>query len=500
MKSRIIAILLVFMLPPFTWGGQSEADSGQEEVVLPGDLSGAPGSRNEVGKNYGAGERKQRDLLRARIFIRKGYPRESLKIYKRLRKQFPEDLDIRADYAEALISTNNYEAAVGELRDLLEKSPSHLRGARLLARLYTEAGRAEWAFPVYEDILGRMKGDPGLWSDYAYGRVGSGDWETALECFHRALDLDPGNGELLRSLHEILRDHSPSLESGYRTYSLDSDESTVKTLTLRYRGHLTTATSLELTLHDIHVTRPPQTGISPLDYGIKDIFFLLHHRLNSSLLVKAGAGRHDGKGKGTSLFLGLDIRFPRGVSLGVDYEHNRPWYDPVDTVAYGGCLDRFFVTLDWAPRPAWGILLSAGLEDYTLRDTGDYGTKQDMTFILTRRFTESPDFSLSYSYYRSRFLYSSEMFRPISMIESEAVHGLSGRLEVRPRPYWGWVLSGGITRDFGRKVDTWRVVPGIRFRFGNRVEGSLDYEYSSESRTAAGGVTRTFWFLLKVIL
>jgi hypothetical protein len=85
------------------------------------------------------------------------------------------------------------------------------------------------------------------------------------------------------------------------------------------------------------------------------------------------------------------------------------------------------------------------------------------------------------------------------MIEREGVHELSALFEQRLCTYWTVRLRGGVRRDHLRDLDSWFILPELNVRMGNRVEGRVSYEQSSEAGTVAGGISRTFHVGLRVI-
>jgi tetratricopeptide (TPR) repeat protein len=439
------------------------------------------------------------DLIRARILSRRGLVPESLSLYRELRDRHPGDREIWIDYIETLVNEGFREAARGELNRYLERHPGDPRASRVRARLLFEQGHFEAAFPVYDGLLEKLPEDAGIWSDYGYALQETGDWAGALDCFSRALELDPGNGDVLRSLHGILRDHLPRLDGGVRFYRQEEGDADWTTWYLRYERHVTERAWWTFAYDRIRMERPEQPFLPAVDETVHDASVRVAYTFNRLLTGRAGAGLFSGMGGGTGLFLGLEARPIRGLALRADYAHARPWYDPMEAVTREGREHPLVVSVDWSGWDPWYLYVEAKQSDYEIRDLEEYGRRRGVLGVLSRRFGENPLLLLSYTYARTRFEYESETLRPVLLIEREHVHGLSALFEHRPCTYWTYRLYGGVRRDTARDLDAWFARPEVRVRLGNRVEGRFSYEHSSEAGNVIGGTTRTFEAGLRVL-
>jgi len=457
------------------------------------------------------GKERQIDLIRARIYSRQGFYEKSLDIYRDLRERYPDDEEIWEDYVETLANNGHYDLALYEINELLEKNPSNLRAQKIQARIYYQSGLHGWTFPIYEGILRLYQKDLGVWSDYAYAQQGSGEWVHALDYFCRILEEDPENKPALRSVHEILREHRPSFETGYRPYYQEADKSKIDLFYLRYSQHITTKTNIDLSYDRFTAYRPtgPQgSQIFRVDEKGSDVTVRLRHWFGQRWQGRVGGGLYSGLGGGKYFLLGGSYRFPGRGILRADYVSRRPWYNPVEAARLDGHFDRASASFDWNFGSLWGLHLGMEQGDYdslvpdgNSLSVGKYGRKRSFTGILTRKLWDRPDLYVGYSFYRSKFYYKYRNYRPIAMIEDESVHSLFFDFFQWPCTYWGYGMSAGIRRDTARKITSWFALPGVRVRLGNRIEGNLSYEYSTESETSAlGGKTQAFYLGIKVIL
>ena len=475
--------------------GRPALDKGDslEQETLEEDVSPMPPDERQV------------DLIRARIFSRKGFYEKALHLYRDLRKRYPADEEIWEDYIETLANNGSYDLALAEIDGLLQKNPSNLRGQRIKARIYYEVGLFGWTFPIYENILKSYERDVGIWSDYAFARQGSGQWALGLDYLCRVLELDPDNKDALRTIHEILREHRPRFETGFRPYVQESDDSQIDISFFRYTQHVTRKTNIDLDYSRISAYRPGGPGLFPVDRHIRDLTLRLRHRFDQRWDARVGGGFYSGVGGGGAFFLGLGYSFPERGTIRASYLSRRPWYDPIEAAGLDGYYDRGSLSFNWDFGPAWGLYLGAYEGKYYAKgpDNGAvtrFGRRRSLTGILTRRLSDNPDLSVSYSYYRSKFDFRYDDYRPIPMMESEKIHSLSFDYQHWPCTYWGFSLSGGFRRHMVKENNSWYALPGIRVRLGNRIESGLSYEYSTESETERGGKTETLYFDIKVIL
>ena len=216
------------------------------------------------------------------------------------------------------------------------------------------------------------------------------------------------------------------------------------------------------------------------------------YTFNRFVTAGAGAGIFSGVGGGRDLSLAMEGRPHTALVLDAHYSHGLPWYDPLEAVAEEGREDRLTVSTEWSGWSPWTVYVEADRSDFHLRDLHDYGRRQGFLGVLSRRFGDNPFLLVSYAYERRRFRYASETVRPVALIEREHVHGVSALFEHRPCTYWTYRLRGGVRRDTFRKLDSWFAAPEILVRMGNRVEGRLSFEHSSEAGTVEGGTSRTF--------
>lgn len=444
---------------------------------------------------------KQVRMIQAKIFSRQGLYAKSLNVYRSLLKDFPDDEGVWMNYIDTLVNFSDYDLALAKINKLLENNPSNLEAKKIKARIYYEQGKYKWSYDIYESILKQNQMERGVWSDYAFAKLNAGDWTDALNYFSMILEHDYENKTALQGISEIQKAHRPRLEIGYRSYT-QSEDDVINTSSSIYTRHITKNTLFSLDYDHIDVDRPsdPEFGINSFDLTIDDTIFRLHHRFSEKWEAEIGGGFYLGLDDGFSFLTGLDYKILENGLLRADYFHNRPWYDPLDAADLDGSFNEVNLSFDWSFLKAWGLFLGVKQLDYFIDGSKDYGQERGFTGILTRKFETAkgiPDFYLSYSFQRSIFDFEEKNFRPVSMIKSEQRHAVSFNLEHWLSERCAIFLAGSVSKDLDRELNAFGYSPGVKIKLGKNLEFVFNYDFSSESSNAGGGVTEAFSFLLK---
>ena len=440
------------------------------------------------------------NMIQAKIFSRQGLYQKSLRSYRSLLRDFPDDEGISMDYIDTLVNFSDYDLALMKANRLIEKDPTNIEVNKIRARIFNEQGKYTWTYDIYESILRQNRLERSAWSGYAFAKMNAGDWPEALNYFSEIVEHDYENRTALQNIYEIQNAHRPTLETGYRTYT-QGEDNTINTRSVAYSSHITKDTQLSIHYDHITVERPsvPEFGINSLDLAIDDTTFELHHRFNKRLQGEIGGGYYFGLDDGFSFHTGMDYRILENGWLRANYFLNRPWYDPLEAANRDGNFNEVDFSFDWNISKVWGLFLGVKQLDYFIDGASDYGKKKSFTGILTRKFkiaNSIPEFYLSYSYYRSLFDYEKRDLRPIAMVESEQ-HTLSFNLEHWLSKRCAVMLAGSVSKDLERKLKGWSYNPGVRIKIGKHFEFLLNYNFSSESANAGGGETNAFNFMLR---
>ena len=367
--------------------------------------------------------------LQARLQVLKGRPDRAVPVLARLSQQYPQDVGIWSDYAQAQLADGRWAAALNHYSRVLEIDPDNLEARRRVHEiLQNHRPWLETGFQTYRQHSGDVTQTT---IATAYGRHLTE--ATRLELQTRQVTVrrpaQPGLAAIERQMAEINAQLGCRIDGRWQI-DLGGD---------LYQGlgdgaGLRAAAALRIGdqawLQGAYLSRRPWYDPS------------------------AAAS--------------MDGRYAEG-RLALDW--------PLD--------DGWALSLA-AARRDYRLLAADGA---TQRD---YGRQRTLTMAVNRRLAERPDLTIGYGFYRSLFDYDDPSDTPVDMLASEAVHSLAATFEHWPCTYWGLRLASGLLWDAVREVDSWYLAPGLRFRLGNRIRIDLDYHYSSEAGNAAGGTTDTF--------
>ncbi len=451
------------------------AAAGREREAVAGP--GGPGEE--------APDERQLAIVEARVMSRLGRYREALLIHRELRRKYPQDLFIWEDYVETLIDYRDYEAALRELQEMSRRQPLSPRAARLRARMEVETRNYERGFAVLEQTIQDNMRNAGVWADYGYARQGSGDFAGALNYYAAALELDPENAANRQAVREILREHRPRLDAGYRLYYQYGDTAT-QTYGAAFSAHAGNRLQASLIYEQVRVDRPVGVYATAIHKDMTGLGMEAGWRLGQGWKLILGGMGYSGFDGRASAWAGMEYADPRRGKLRIAYRDNRPWYDPAEAAYYNGAVSTGSVIYETTYRERWGLALGYEHNQYRLGDTGSYGRKDAVNIAVTRKISLKPDLYLGYSFYKSQFNYANDNYTPVSMITSEGLNSLFAGLQFAFNPYLTLNLLGGGRYDTDRSLASWFINPSLLLRLRNRLEIEGGYEYNSEDRQSDG--------------
>lgn len=472
-----------------TWPVMS-ADAVTSAAKAKPELAGAPESlfyeldQRDVLRATG---HRQQNVILARIMIRRGYVDDGLRLYARLLRIYPEDLELREEFIGALIDAGEYGKAESMLQEWLGDDPASPRALRQEARLRLAVGDYSVQLNTLDYLLRLRPGDTDSISNKAYSSQQGGDWLGAIESFSELVDAEPDNFEARQALSNLLKERRPRLTLTPSVY-MQSDESITTTLGSRFSMQITDQTRGEFYYANTRIYRPQGDGIEKINKDVNQAALLLRRDFTRTFTGVAGLGAYEGTASGISGALGFDWRIhdPGTFSAMIDY--NNPWLDEPSAANYEGRYNQLSLTYDGFYDNVWGLYLNGQLRQYQLESEKNYGTKGIYNVILTRRILEDPDLFVSYSFYRSHFKYDDDNFRPFTVLEDESIHTLSASFSKSLCDVLVLQASGGIRLDEFKNSPSYFGGPSLALRLG-RFELDLNYEYSSDSGLAGGGET-----------
>ena len=103
----------------------------------------------------------------------------------------PNDPTLLAESATALAGQGNAQAAILQLEELHRQNPEQPAITRMLADLYSSAGEAAKAEPLYHQLLAGDSRDPDLLTATGENYLREQKWAQALAALQRSLQMEP---------------------------------------------------------------------------------------------------------------------------------------------------------------------------------------------------------------------------------------------------------------------------------------------------------------------
>ncbi|SDK82341.1 Sporulation related domain-containing protein [Maridesulfovibrio ferrireducens] len=429
---------------------------------------------------------RQREVILARIMVRRGYVDDGIRLYEKLVKIYPEDMDLREEYISTLIDNEEYNNASSLLQGWLEDDPVAAGALRQTARLKLLTGDYAQQQASLNYILQLRPGDTDALSSSAYGRQEGGDWLGAIESFSELIDREPNNVDARRALSGLLKRRRPRLTLTPRVY-LQTNDTITTSMKTNFSMQLDSLTRGEFIYDFAQIYRPEGDGIEKVDKTINRAAFLFRRDFSRKFTGILGIGAFEGTAEGVTGALGFDwlVHDSGPVSFMVDY--NNPWIDEPSAANYKGRYNQVSLTYDGFYNDTWGLFMNGQVRQYVVDNDRLYGTKGIYNVILTRKLLNNPELYVSYSYYRSHFKYEDENYTPITLVQNESIHTLSTSFSKWFCETIGVQVAGGIRQDEFKSSPSYFVSPNFIVRLGERWEFNTGYEYSSDSGLAGGG-------------
>jgi hypothetical protein len=442
----------------------------------------------EPTKEISSFDRMQMDFIQARIFARKGWYPASIKIYEQLIRQYPNSLDIRADYANVLLEYGDYEAATIHIQHLLKHQSFQMRGFQMMAVLYDRMNLPSWTFPIYDNLLNQSPNNDAIWMDLANQRTKIGHWQKSLEAYARVLENDPENIYALRGVHNILREKRPALQSQFIKYS-GSDGTVRRHQKYTWRYTLTKSFTFRLLFDNINIDIPENLGIMSED--IQQTTLEISREMSSNIVFTGRMFYYSGPVSDFSVYGALSYRLLPDIDFQISYMGPSSWFDPIQAMDQEGSYEEYQVLLASQFSTNFRINSSLAFRKYALEQMDNYGDRLGIHVDVSQRMLNKPDTNLIMAFDQGRFSYHSKN-RDVPMVLKENTYSLSTYIQDHPFGRFYYFLSAGYRWDSSRSLSGFFVNPGMGWHFTSQFQIDFSYSYSSESTGIVQGSTQTY--------
>ncbi|WP_031485137.1 SPOR domain-containing protein [Maridesulfovibrio frigidus] len=429
---------------------------------------------------------RQREVILARVMMRRGQVNDGLRLYEKLVKTYSDDMDLREEYISALIDNEDYNIADRLIQSWLEDDSVAAGALRQAARLKLLTGDYGQQQASLNYLLMLRPGDTDALSSSAYGRQEGGDWLGAIENFSELIDREPNNVDARRALSGLLKQYRPRINFTPSVY-LQTNDTITTSLRTNFSMQLDKVTRADFIYDFADIYRPEGDGIEKVDKTINRAAFLFRRELSRKFTGVVGAGVFEGSAEGFTGALGFDWMVHKSGPLSFMLDYNNPWIDEPTATNYKGRYNQVSLTYDGFYNDTWGLFMNGQVRQYVVDNDKLYGTKGIYNVILTRKLLSAPELYVSYSYYRSHFKYDDQNYTPIAVVQNESIHTLSTSFSKWYCETLGFQVAGGIRQDEFKGSPSYFASPNFILRLGERWEFNAGYEYSSDSGLVGGG-------------
>lgn len=193
-----------------------------------------------------------------------GDARRALKHLKPLARLRPDDLEVRADLANALLATGREDEALR-----LAASGAIPELARIEAWIRQQRGEDAGAVAAYARVLRADPGDAGSWNNLGNVHAAAGRFDEAIDAFEHAITHRPDEPAIYLNLCDVLRraDRAvPRLKVARDAAAIAPDDRAVQTelgMALAHNEQIEEATAV----FEAAVKRWPEFGESHIELG-----------------------------------------------------------------------------------------------------------------------------------------------------------------------------------------------------------------------------------------
>jgi tetratricopeptide (TPR) repeat protein len=428
--------------------------------------------------------------IQAGLLIKQGQVDKGLKLYGELVQKEPKNLDLRADYADALLNQKQYPQLAKQLKALKRQGPNNERVRFLEAQYLLETGEHQKALEALRLLIDQDPKRPEYLNAYGRAQQKAGNPEEAMAAYRRSLLYRANQPWLRRDLMRMTKEGGAKLTS--RMSYADQDR-TVKFLRseMGLMGPVAHGLKAGLRWHSAEIERERTEFAPPVTKN--------NHRVMAAVEYRAAPGLTVGVSGGPALvgpsvlaYGGL-VRYviPETARIEFKTEINYPWDDPIDAAERDGVVDRYALSGEFTGIEKWVVNYNLEWREYFLDKDAKYADRFIASSSIGRVLLAHPFLLLSYNFYYSDVRQRDESAQEL-LIAKENSHGLSLYLEGQFSSYISGWFTAGVRRDNNRDLNSYEFGLGFRWLALPRLNVMPSYYYSNDSQTVGGGDSHTF--------
>lgn len=465
---------------------------------------------------------RQMQLAEARALYNLGRKQAAELVYEQLRRQYPADRDVAADYAEMLVAERRYSAANHVLQHIADSQPvalaaadqgtlvsdasQRLRIELLGAQLLYERGNVRASALHYEAL--RKENPESIYPVLALADIQSslGNWRSSFELLDNAEAMAPYNEEIEETRRRLRSQHrsSAKVDVEYRTVQ-NAEDAVRTTVEAEYIRENQDKVGMRYVLDNLqadNVVAQSNGTFGNFNSERQMVELYYEHQTASGNWWHAGLLAAD-SGPGLNLTFTMPDYDGHSV-LGAEY--HMPYWDIVQGAIYDAARDRVWIGRNHRINPRTTANLAGSLNRYTIEGDDHVADSGSLQLTLARRLSDT----LGDAKIRSTLQYTLDAEYMIDDAQTRTLGGTTFTpLPLRSRE----VHSLGINLADGDFTDAveWEVYGGyavdrlggsgpffggaLRYEITRALLGELRYSYSYDNNTFGGDVNRLGGFL-----
>jgi tetratricopeptide (TPR) repeat protein len=465
------AALLLAMLAQPVRAGDAKAGAGVTQPVVMGD----------------SGYAKR---IQAGIMIKQGKVKQGLGQYARLVRRDPDNQDLRADYADALLGQKKLAQANKQLRLLVRMDPRNRRVWYLKGQYHIKANQPQAARDWFARLLKKDPNQPDYLNGYSQAMRMLGEMPQAMAAYRRSLLIKAGQPWVRRDMMQLSRARRAKL---FNRISLVDQNRTVKFLRSEtgIMGPVAPKLKAGLSWHYAEIQREAGAFTTPLTKVNQRLMASAEYQATPNLALGVSGGTvYQGP---IVMSYGALLRYvePESFRIELKSELDQPWDDPIGAAESQGLEDRFSLAGDITALKNWVFSYRLEWREYYLNQDEKYADRHIASASLGRILLTHPYLSVNYNFYYSQVNQTDDFTRQL-LIGKETTHGLSLYLEGQLSSYLSAWVTAAFRRDEGRELTAYEGGLGIKWEILPGLTISPSYSYSNDSQSVGGGDSHTF--------
>jgi len=393
---------------------------------------------------------RRKEIIRARAYLRLRDYKKAAILYEKLVVQYPDDLTIKVDLAEALMENGHFNKAKYLIDTVLIEDPENIGAKWLKVRLHFQQKEYALASATLKEMIERDPTQVAPIADLAYVQYLQGKWRDSLSLYRDYVARGGKKEDICDVLKEIKEFYFPVVTLGTNYLNLPM-------------GAYIISHPAHLRLHPPHHDQTfIKLGVEPFEIRWKEggvsrealaAYIMLDTNLRNQLRANLKLGLNSNKENRFNHGLSLQYKYSEKAEIALSGERYKLWIDPVEAADKGAFFDEYNLSVRYNPTKKFFLKGDYSFGQYRTSGISDFGKHRIFSAEIGYIPLSKPYLSLAYNYTNSRFSYADQEFiREIPMIEDSHTHSSILYLAHTPFTPFSYEISQSVSRDTAREM------------------------------------------------